>query len=140
MPQGLHPGSLPGPLGMLTTSSCSHGPSSRGPPHTLSTPGRTRRCGAVVLRCLAFSPTAREQAVHPVTDRQCRPGVWRHGAGSGQGSGEGGALQLRVTGAVALEDGCIPVSSLILVSGVALLACSFLLSYSVSSSLQPDGL
>ena len=79
------------------------------------------RCGPQVP---GVSPTAQEQAVHPVTDRQCRPGVWRHGAGSGQGSGEGGALQLRVTGAVALEDGCILASSLILVSSVASLACS----------------
>ena len=60
-----------------------------------------------------------------------------HGAGSVQGSGEGGALQLRVAGTVLLEDGCIPVSPLILVSSVALLACLFKLNSSVSGSLQP---
>ena len=94
-------------------------------------PGRTPHCGDVVLRRLAFFPTAQEQAAHPITDRQCRPGVWRHRAGSGQGSGEGGALQLRVTGAVVLEDGCVPASSLILVSSVALLACLPMLLLSV---------
>ena len=63
---GAPPRSLPGPPGMLTTSSCSHGPSSRGPPHMLSTPGRTHRCGAVVLRCLAFPPQPRSRLSTPL--------------------------------------------------------------------------